>query len=480
VCKPYPNGPDVPIVASSGSFAHDPAWYYNFQLEREAYRGLNHEEDLFSPGWLTVPLSPGEDAFVVLSTERRAAESGAELLAAELARRQGVVARCRLSGRSPEVDELIAAADSFLVRRGSGVGSILAGYHWFGDWGRDTMIALPGLTLTTGRVDVARQILLTYSRFVDGGMLPNRFPDSGDAPDYNTVDATLWYFVALHHYLDASGDLDLARELFPALTEIIEAHTKGTRFGIKVDADGLLQAGDLGTQLTWMDAKVGDWVVTPRNGKPVEIAALWYNALCIYEDVASRLGETEASRNAGDLAERVEASFMGAFYDSAAGYLADRIVDGERDLSMRPNQLFAMSLPHKLVDRETARAILERIGPALLTPVGLRSLAPAEPGYRGVYGGDQWSRDGAYHQGTVWAWPIGAYVDALLYAHSSSAEAKAEAREAIQPLLEHTRDAGLGSISEIFDGATPHEPRLNERRGLIVNQTTNPRLGLRH
>ncbi|HOS94389.1 MAG TPA: amylo-alpha-1,6-glucosidase [Armatimonadota bacterium] len=457
--QPYELGPRIYVSATEGTYCHDPVWYYNFQYEQERQRGLEFEEDLYRPGELALPLASGEPAYLVLSTEPRRAEEAPALFDAEMARRHAVLRRCPMAGHRAEVDELILAADSFLVRRGSGLGSILAGYHWFGDWGRDTMIALPGLTLTTGRAEDARQILLTYAEFVDQGMLPNRFPDSGEAPDYNTVDATLWYFVALHYYVEATGDLDTARRLLPVLMEIIRAHVRGTRYGIGVDSDGLLAAGDERTQLTWMDAKVDDWVVTPRNGKPVEINALWYNALRITADLAGRLAMPAQAREAAEHAERAAASFVPAFHDAAAGYLADRVVDGVRDQTLRPNQLLAASLPYKLIDAERTRQMLDRIDRGLLTPHGLRTLAPSEPGYRGIYLGDRWARDGAYHQGTAWAWLIGPYVDAWLYAHAGEPGAERAALGLLDPLRRQVYDAGVGSLSEIYDGAAPHEPR---------------------
>lgn len=457
--QPYELGPRIYLSATGGSYRHEPVWYYNFQFEQERERGLECEEDLYRPGELSLPLASGKPAYLVVSTEPCGAEEAPALFEAERARRRAMLQRCSLAGRRAEVDELILAADSFLVRRGSGLGSILAGYHWFGDWGRDTMIALPGVTLTTGRAEDARQILLTYAEFVDQGMLPNRFPDSGEAPDYNTVDATLWYFVALHHYVEATRDLETARQLLPVLMEIIRAHVRGTRYGIGMDSDGLLAAGDDRTQLTWMDAKVDDWVVTPRNGKPVEINALWYNALRITADLATRLTMPAEAREVTEHADRAAASFVPAFLDTGAGYLADRVVDGVRDLSLRPNQLLAASLPYKLVSVAQACQMLERIDCGLLTPHGLRTLAPTEPGYRGVYVGDRWARDGAYHQGIAWAWLIGPYVDAWLYAHEDEPGAEVAALEILEPLLRQVYDAGVGSLSEIYDGAAPHEPR---------------------
>jgi predicted glycogen debranching enzyme len=360
--------------------------------------------------------------------------------------------------------QLVLAADQFVVRRPTAADpdgqSIIAGYPWFSDWGRDTMIALPGLTLTTGRPEVAASILRTYAQFVDQGMLPNRFPDVGETPEYNTVDATLWYFVAVHEYVQATGDVALARELFPVLADIIDWHVRGTRYAIHMDeADGLLYAGEAGVQLTWMDAKVDEWVVTPRTGKAVEINALWYNALRIMADFAGQL-EQDGSRYAA-LAERVAAGFE-RFWNAPLGYCYD-VVDtpaghdgpGGSDGSLRPNQLLAVSLPHSPLPAERQRSVVDACARHLLTAHGLRSLSPDDKAYIGRYGGDRRKRDGAYHQGTVWGWLIGPFV----LAHRRVYGDDAAARSYLMPLLRHLNDHGVGSISEIFEGDAPFAPR---------------------
>ena len=332
--------------------------------------------------------------------------------------------------------------------------SIIAGYHWFSDWGRDTMIALPGLTLATGRPEAAAGILRTYAQFVDQGMLPNRFPDAGETPEYNTVDATLWYFVALREYVAATGDVELLRELFPVLIDIIAWHRRGTRYNIHLDeADGLLYAGEAGIQLTWMDVKVDEWVVTPRTGKAVEINALWYNALRITQDFADHLGQPSADYAA--LAARARAGFA-RFWDAKMGYCYD-VIDGPEgnDLSLRPNQLLAVSLPHTPLDPEQQRSVVDTCARHLLTAHGLRSLSPDDKAYIGHYGGDRRKRDGAYHQGTVWSWLIGPFVSAHLRVYQDMAAARAY----LEPLLRHLADDGIGSISEIFEGDAPFAPR---------------------
>ncbi len=360
---------------------------------------------------------------------------------------------------APTVTErLVLAADQFIVRRSlpddPDGRSVIAGYPWFGDWGRDTMISLPGLTLVTGRHDVAARVLRTFARFVDRGMLPNRFPDEGETPEYNTVDATLWYFEAIRAYHAATDDDGLLGDLFPVLQEIVEWHRRGTRYHIQVDPDdGLLYAGEPGVQLTWMDAKVGDWVVTPRIGKPVEINALWYNALRSMADFARRLGEPLSPYEA--LAEQTVTGFA-RFWNQDTGYCYDVIhgPDGD-DPALRPNQLFAVSLPHSPLSPSQQRAVVDVCARRLLTSHGLRSLARDDPAYIGHYGGDRRQRDAAYHQGTVWSWLIGPFVTAYLRVYDD----RERARSFLQPFIHHLVDHGVGSISEIFDGDAPFAPR---------------------
>jgi predicted glycogen debranching enzyme len=360
---------------------------------------------------------------------------------------------------TPEAESLVAAADQFLVRRASTDGpTVIAGYHWFGDWGRDTMISLPGLTLTTRRFDEARGILRTFARYVDQGMLPNRFPDSGEMPEYNTVDATLWWFHALDRYWRATGDDDLLREQFPLLAEVIDWHIRGTRHGIKVDPeDGLLLAGAPGVQLTWMDARIGDWVVTPRYGKPVEVNALWLNALSMMASFAEHLSKDGSHYRR--LAERARAG-MQRFWSEEHGYLYDVIgPDGVGDPSLRPNQLFAFSLPTSAFAKAQGERVIAITKERLLTPCGPRSLAPGAEGYDGRYAGDSYHRDSVYHQGAVWPWLLGAYADALVNVRGLTPATQAELRDRITPLLRHLdQDACLGTISEIFDGDAPHAP----------------------
>lgn len=432
---------------------HD--WYEDFFLKVEEYRGQpDVQEDHVYAALIRVTLQPGESVTLAATTDPDASLDGDAAYKVRREYEEGLLQRANLPA---ELDQLVLAADQFIVQRPTAKDangrSIIAGYHWFSDWGRDTMIALPGLTLTTNRPQVAASILRTYAEFVDQGMIPNRFPDEGERPEYNTVDATLWYFEALRAYHAATGDDALIRELFPVLVDVITWHQRGTRYNIHVDEDGLLYAGEPGVQLTWMDAKVDEWVVTSRIGKPVEINALWYNALRIMAGFARLLGEDPAAYD--DLAARAQAGF-GRFWYEKMGYCYD-VVDGPDgdEGNLRPNQLLAISLPHSPLTPPQQRSALDACARHLLTAHGLRSLSPDDAAYVGVYGGDRVKRDGAYHQGTVWSWLIGPFVLAHLRVYNDPQQA----RSYLRPLMRHLADHGVGSISEIFDGDPPHTPR---------------------
>jgi len=440
---PYPGVPGI-VAYSNGTYTHQPDWYRSFLYAEERARGLDHTEDLASPGVFRWDLGEGEATWILAAEGHEPAEDLATLRAAETKRRASL--------RAP----LERAAESYLVRRGQGK-TIVAGYPWFTDWGRDTFIALRGLCLATGRLDDAGAILLEWAGAVSDGMLPNRFPDRGDTPEYNAVDAALWYVVAVHAFLQAAGGIAARdrRRLTDAVSAILTGHARGTRYGIHVDDDGLLAAGEPGVQLTWMDAKVGDWVVTPRIGKPVEVQALWVNALRIGAGFEPRWTE---------LATRAEAAFAVRFWDETRGVLHD-VVDvdhrpGVVDRRMRPNQIFAVGgLPFALLAGERARRVVDAVEARLLTPLGLRSLAPDEPGYTPHYAGGVRERDAAYHQGTVWPWLMGAFVEAWVRVRGSTAAAKAEARARfLVPLLAHLDAAGLGHLPEVADGDPPHAP----------------------
>ncbi|MBI3961510.1 MAG: glycogen debranching enzyme N-terminal domain-containing protein, partial [Deinococcus sp.] len=396
--QPYAGLPALHLAHDADQLDTTGYWLRRFQYAVERERGLDFEEDLFSPFALRFDLSRRTTVALIASTERRQISQVPHYQQAELARRQAVLEK------APTDDEfmrsLLAAADQFIVARGE-LKTVIAGYHWFADWGRDTMITLPGLTLVTGRAEAAKSLLLAFAKHVDRGMLPNRFPDAGEAPEYNTVDATLWFFEAIRSLLEYTGDYQFVRDnLYQVLVDIIAWHERGTRYGIQVDADGLLAAGVPGTQLTWMDAKVGDWVVTPRHGKPVEIQALWYNALCTMEHLAERFRDSAGQKKYSQMALEAHHSFNQQFWNDQAGCLYDVVNQQIRDAAIRPNQVLAISLPHSMLSREKAKRVLAVVERDLLAPYGLRSLAPSDPQYRGRYQGDPLSRDGAYHQGT--------------------------------------------------------------------------------
>jgi predicted glycogen debranching enzyme len=446
--------PDVTISAPGARFLAGPDWWRDFEYAEERARGFDFVEDLFTPGVLRLRLEPGTSVAVVLSTET-GPRDGAALLAGERARREGLLSRAGFS--DPLAQRLVLAADQFLVRRGA-EWTVIAGYPWFADWGRDAMIALPGLCLSTGRHEEAKGILRAFARAADRGMLPNRFPDDGEAPEYNTVDATLWLFVAAWRYLEATGDEAFVRdELVPVLDDLLAWHGRGTRFGIRVDADGLLAAGEPGVQLTWMDARVGERVITPRHGKPVEIQALWINALRIMAELHARFGRPTRAKVLDRLADAAAARFDELFWNEDAQALFD-VVDGERgDATLRPNQLYALALPWPSLAPDRARAVLATVERELVTPLGLRSLAPGDPAYVARYQGGPELRDAAYHQGTVWPFLVGIYVCALL--RYRGAAGVATARQAIATLAANLAETGLGSISEIADADSPHAPR---------------------
>lgn len=443
------------ILAEEATVKAHHTWYRDYALRLEAQRGLEALDDHLYAAEFTAVLDPAASMTLAAGIAPEPHLDGAASLEQRMLRDQGLVAT---AGADDEATaRLVLAADQFIVRRTADEvegRSIIAGYHWFGDWGRDTMVALPGLTLATGRHDEAADILRTYARYCDRGMLPNRFPDRGGRPEYNTIDATLWFFEAVAAYYEATGDLDLVTDIFPVLTDVVAWHHAGTRYGIRVDpADGLLTGGEPGTQLTWMDARIGEWVVTPRIGKAVEVNALWYNALRSAARFA-RLIDADPGifEEAADLARRGFARL----WNGDRGYCYD-VIDGPDgpDPALRPNQLLAISLPHSPLDAPRQRAVLETCGRALLTALGLRTLGPGEPGYQGTYGGGPAERDGAYHQGTVWPWLIGPYAGAHLRIHNDPAAV----RRLLEPLVAHLGEYGIGSIAECADGDPPHAPR---------------------
>ena len=410
----FAGAPTLHAGCDGGEWSGEAGWWWGFGYREEHARGLDGAGDLFAPGTLQVTLKPGEERTLVFSTAGERPDV-AEAACRERERQSALINAAKAEASSPLVQQLVLAADQFLVTRASGEPTVIAGYPWFNDWGRDTFIALPGLCLATGRADEAAATIRSFARFVRDGLVPNNFPDrEGDERGYNTADATLWWVLAARAYEDATGDASLVDELLPAFESVVDAHIRGTRYGIGVDpADGLLRAGEPGVQLTWMDAKVGDFVVTPRMGKPVEINALWYNVLRSLERWVGVRGR-DASPYAA-LAERCRESFRARFVPPGGGSLAD-VVDGPDgdDWTARPNQLFALSLPEPLLEGDAALTAFEAVSAQLLTSYGLRSHAAGDDAYRAVYEGGVWERDTAYHQGTAWAWLIGPYIEAYL------------------------------------------------------------------
>jgi predicted glycogen debranching enzyme len=455
------------------TFTFDPILVKEVLYRMEETRGYEAAGDLWSPGFFQVRVEKGKPGTLIASTESWTmidALDAEDPLELEHERRVRLLLAAPEALRTGPGAELVLAADQFIITpagrvedaarahaAGDEVRTIIAGYHWFTDWGRDTMISLEGLTLSTGRQLEAGYILRTFAHYVRDGLIPNLFPDGRNEGLYHTADATLWYFHAVQRYVQASGDRETLQELLPLLRDIVRHHVEGTRFGIGVDpADGLLRQGAEGYQLTWMDAKVDDWVVTPRRGKAVEINALWYNALCLLHSWLRDAGDPEAGTVAAQ-AERARRSFNARFWYEAGGYLYD-VIDGEQgdDAACRPNQLLAISLDHPVLDRTRWMAVLDVVTSKLLTPVGLRSLAPDHPDYKPTYRGDLRTRDAAYHQGTVWAWLIGPMVDAWLRAHPGD---RASARRLLDGLIGALDEACIGSISEIFDAEPPYTPR---------------------
>jgi predicted glycogen debranching enzyme len=467
------------LLSNSATFLPAADWYRNFDLAAERARGLADRTDCFFAGEFSATLAPGASLTIVASTDPQAALDGEAAFANREREASALLDKFFAANvdaspaPSPAIQQLALAADQFIAARpldgAPDAKTILAGYPWFNDWGRDAMIALPGLCLATGRAPLARNILKTFLQFASEGMLPNQFPSAGAAPIYNSVDAALWYFEALRQYFDETGDAALLDELYPVLEEIIAAHVHGTRYRIHVDAaDGLLYAGEPGVQLTWMDAKVGERVITPRTGKPVEVNALWLNAAASMSRFSQVLGR-EASRYEL-LAQRARKG-MARFWNSEKQFCFDVIdtrasPDG-KDATLRPNQIFAVSLPETAFTAEQQRGIVDVCARELLTSFGLRSLAQNEAGYRRHYTGNPEVRDAAYHQGTVWGWLLGPFALAHLRVYQDAGTAMSF----LGPMFGHIRDAGLGTASEIFDGDAPFTPNGCIAQAWTVGET---------
>ena len=462
------------LCGKKSTFTYRPHPIHQVVYRSEKSRGYASEGSLWSPGMFRVEIARDHPATLIASTEPWEiidVLTPAQVLASEQERRARLLDRATPDARTGIGAELSFAADQFVITpagrfeeaarahaAGDEVRTIIAGYHWFTDWGRDTMISLEGLTLTTGRWLEAGYILRTFAYYIKDGLIPNMFPDGQTKGLYHTADATLWFFHALHRYIAITGDLTTLKLLLPAMADIAERHLAGTRFNIGVDPeDGLLRQGAEGYQLTWMDAKMGDWVVTPRRGKAVEINALWFNALKILSQWLREVGDPDAAARYEQHAVRAGAAFNQRFWYGEGGYLFD-VVDcngqaGTADRSCRPNQVFAISLDFPVLDSDKWASVLEVVEKKLLTPVGLRSLAPDDPDFKPIYSGDLKSRDGAYHQGTVWAWLIGPFIDAWLRLHPQD---RSGARKFLETFPAHLSDNGIGTISEVFDAREPY------------------------
>lgn len=448
--------PTLRIHHNGTHIEHTGYWYKNFEYAIEKERGFDFTEDLFQPFTIAFDVTDGP-ATLMAATSDKVDFDYAMLENAEIERRNELIERSGV--KSDFARQLVLAADQFIVSRGTGE-TVIAGYPWFSDWGRDTMISLPGLTLATGRPEIARNILLEFSKHISEGMIPNRFPDAGDEAEYNTVDATLWYFEAVRAYAEKTGDRKFVREnLYEKLADIVAWHLQGTRYNIHVDTDGLLYAGGDGVQLTWMDAKIGDLVITPRTGKAVEIQALWYNALLIMADFAKGFGDKKDEVRYRAMADLCKLSFNSTFWNDEEECLFDVVENGNRDPSVRPNQIFAVSLQNSMLDAERSEKVLAKVESELLTPFGLRSLSADDDNYCSVCEGSPFARDSAYHQGTVWAWLIGPFVDAYRRVHGAGDAIEARVAEILSGFETHLKEAGVGQISEIFDADPPFRPR---------------------
>jgi predicted glycogen debranching enzyme len=456
------SAPALYLSADGAQFTPRPQWWYRFHYREDLARGQDAHEDLYVPGALIVPLADGQSWQLTASLSDPRPLDFAGTLAARRSRLAELAASV-----GPTADQatrtLAAASDAFVVQRhfpnAPPSWTILAGYHWFADWGRDTFVALPGLLLTTGRFALAREVFHTFASHVENGMVPNRFDDYSPAAHYNSIDASLWFIVAAERYLQATGDVTFWRTtLLPAAQSILRAYQNGTQFDIHADADGLLMGGSINTQLTWMDVKLGQEVITPRYGKCVDVNALWYCAHCILAERAAGIDEpfAESCRNQAAMIAR---AFEAAFWNVPAGCLFDCIHDGQADATIRPNQILAVSLPHSPLNATQQACVLRIVQDRLLTPMGLRTLDPGDGRYRRRYGNSWESRDRAYHQGTVWAWLMGPFLEAYLRVHQYKPFALAQARQWLASYDAHLETAGLGYISEIFDADPPHAPR---------------------
>lgn len=461
-CELFLKSPDMHIE-------EDPQWWFNFLYRYDKQRGQDFNEDLWTPGFFKCCISSSTQIVLWAHLSKRyepdfgRAEFNLEAARNDLLTHQKTLI-ADAKTKDKKLRKLCVAADQFVTKRKTDIScrtTVLAGFPWFADWGRDAFIALPGLLVSTGRFDEAKSVLATFARVVDDGMIPNRFDDRSSTVYFNSIDASLWFINAAFQYLDATGDsTTFTQKLLPTIRWIIDSYYKGTRFGTHADIDGLITAGNEETQLTWMDAKCDGVVFTPRHGKAVEINALWYNALCLVAQFYTNRDITVAEHY-HDMADKVKNSFSRVFWNEEKGYLNDCISpESGVNSSLRPNQIFAVSLPFSPLSGEQQKAVVDIVQSKLLTPYGLRSLNTCDDNYKGIYAGPQQQRDQAYHQGTVWAFLIGAFVESFLKVHGSNRKTKKQAAEFIEPLLLHfCHESCLGSVSEIFDGDVPHLPK---------------------
>lgn len=461
ILKPEENLPPITLTGPWTKYKHNPCWHHHFFYREEARRGLGDREDLLSSGILQTILGKNSPLTILISTEEPANTSPDLLYCEEIQLRERISISLTPASQLTKVTELKEhlkiASTQFIVTRGKGK-TIIAGYHWFTDWGRDTLIAIRGLSIAMGKLDEAQAILHIFCDNVKDGLVPNRFVENEESAEYNTVDASLWLFIAAFEFDKAGGDREFTRQvLLPTLTKIYQDYSKGTRYQIKEDSDGLISAGNPHVQLTWMDAKIGDWVVTPRHGKAVEINALWFNALNILGMFADSFNLSDLASVLKEKAQLTQASFLKVFWNEDTKCLYDVVNSEYSDCSIRPNQIFAVGLPFPIINKEVSILVIKAVREQLLTPRGLRTLSPLDRNYRKNYSGSPHERDSAYHQGTVWPWLIGTYIDAIITQEPDTG--LLEAKSILEAMHSHLEEAGIGSISEIFDGDFPHAAR---------------------
>jgi len=457
---PYENYPTLKLHVPGMEFDDLKNWYKNFILDREKERGLDYITDLFNPGYFVTPDVSNFRVDVIATCEDEIPEDVDKLYLEARDRVENIFDLADVSPGDPDEKSLVLAADLHIANSATANGeprtTIVAGYHWFGDWGRDTFISLPGITLCTGRFEEAKEILLTFAHQCKDGLIPNRFADLGEEASYNTVDASLWFINAVNEYIRYTDDHKFIRKkIYKTCKSILKHYEKGTLYGISMDQDGLIRAGEEGCQLTWMDAKVDDWVVTQRGGKPVEINALWYNALCIMSELAKKFDDPNSAKHYDKLAQKVKISFNEKFWYEREGYLYDVVSDDGNDDSFRPNQIFAVSLPHPVLDKARWRQVVSKVYEKLYTPSGLRSLSPDSPNYKGIYRGDVQQRDGAYHQGIAWGFLLGPLIEAFLKVNENSSQAVSQAEILMDLWMGELTNGGQNTLAEITDGDEP-------------------------